>query len=59
MANLRVLSLVHRKDPMMVIMWEFVLALRTVVSMEFSTDKLMVLTMVQKMDEEMVSLMGI
>lgn len=59
MANLRVLLLVHRKDPMMVIMWEFVLALRTVVSMEFSTDKLMVLTMVQKMDEEMVLLMGI
>jgi len=51
MANLRVLSLVHRKDPMMVIMWELVLALRMVVPMEFLMDKLMVLSMVPKMDK--------
>jgi hypothetical protein len=51
MANLRVLSLVHRKDPMMVIMWELVLALRMVAPMEFLMDKLMVLSMVPKMDK--------
>lgn len=59
MANLRVLSLVHRKDPMMVIMWELVLALRMVAPMEFLMDKLMVLSMVPKMGKEMVLLMGI
>ena len=51
MANLSVLSLVHRKDPMMVIMWELVLALRMVAPMEFLMDKLMVLSMVPKMDK--------
>jgi hypothetical protein len=59
MANLRVLSLVHRKDPMMVIMWELVLALRMVAPMEFLMDKLMVLSMVPKMDKLMVLLMDI